>query len=79
MGDPLDALLSTIDALEADDDEVDLFPWCDAARWSPGVLEWDDPFEDSLPAFMDDGAVIVVDAARPWVATAYTPPWWARE
>lgn len=31
----LDALLDTIDALELDTDEVDTFPWCDAARWSP--------------------------------------------
>lgn len=32
----LDALLDTIDALELDTDEVDTFPWCDAAVWSPG-------------------------------------------
>ncbi|EIC62263.1 hypothetical protein [Mycobacteroides abscessus] len=79
MGDPLDALLATIDALESDDDEVDDFPWTDAARWCPTEVEWDDPFEDSLPAFMDDGAVIVTDPMRPWVVTAYTPPWWARD
>lgn len=77
--DPLDALLSTITELESDDDDTDDFPWTDSARWCPAELEWDDPWDDTLPAFEDDGCVIVVDAARPWVATAYTPPWWARE
>lgn len=75
----LDALLSTIDALEADTDEpeVDTFSWADAARWCPTEVHWDDPFGDDLPEFLDDGCVMVVDAARPWVVTAYTPPWWA--
>lgn len=75
--DSLDSLLATIDQLEADDE--DTFSWADAARWCPAALDWADPFEDSLPEFMDDGAVIIVDPARPWVVTAYTPPWWARE
>ncbi|CPW95143.1 hypothetical protein [Mycobacteroides abscessus] len=73
----LDALLATISELEDDTDEVDDFPWHDAARWCPAALEWDDPFGDTLPEFEDDGAVIVVDAARPWVVVEYTPPWWA--
>lgn len=75
MASPLDALLDTIDALEADD-EPDLFPWHDAARWSPAasVAAVDD---DTMPAFADDGAVIVCDPARPWVVLEYQPPWWA--
>lgn len=78
--DALDNLLATIDALEADtDDEVDDFPWHDAARWCPTEVEWDDPFGDDLPEFLDDGAVIVCDPMRPWVVLDYTPPWWARE
>lgn len=75
MADPLTALLDTIDALELDD-EPDTFPWHDAARWSPGVAVA--AVDDTLPAFADDGAVIVVDPARPWVVLEYQPPWWAR-
>lgn len=77
--DPLDDLLATIDALE-DDTEVDPFPWTDAARWCPAVVAWEsrDPYGD-LPAFDDDGAVVITDAARPWVVVRYTPPWWAAE
>lgn len=76
--DPLDSLLATIDSLELDDDEVDTFPWHDAARWSPGVSTVelaDDPY-DVLPE-LDDGCVMVCDSARPWVVVSYTPPWWA--
>lgn len=73
--DPLDSLLSTIAELE-DHDEPDLFPWHDAARWSPGVVSWDDPYGDVL-VFEDDGCVMRVDAARPWVVLEYAPPWWA--
>ncbi|MDM2173433.1 Uncharacterised protein [Mycobacteroides abscessus subsp. abscessus] len=79
MGD-LDALLATITELEAEDDEVgepDTFPWCDAARWCPAEVHWDDPFGDTLPAFLDDGAVIICDPLRPWVVVSYQPPWWA--
>ncbi|SRX94506.1 hypothetical protein MSP7336_02760 [Mycobacterium shimoidei] len=59
MTDPLDALLDTIDALEADrgaDSDArsagDPFPWTDAAWWSPGdghgdldepLIPWDVP------------------------------------
>ncbi|MBN7481037.1 hypothetical protein [Mycobacteroides abscessus] len=77
--DPLDALLSTIDALEADDteDEPDLYPWVDSARWSPAALDWDDPYDNPLPEFTDDGAVIICDPERPWVVLEYQPPWWA--
>lgn len=75
--DPLSDLLDDIDALEADDDETDPFPWHDAARWSPTVVTWDDPYGDPLPEFLDDGAVIICDPARPWVVLDYTPPWWA--
>lgn len=75
----LDDLLDAIDQLEDDTEpEVDPFPWCDAARWSPTVACTPDPY-GNLPAFMDDGAVIVVDAARPWIVTVYEPPWWAAE
>lgn len=77
--DPLDGLLATIDQLDDDtDDEVDDFPWHDAARWSPGVSTVelaDDPY-DVLPE-LDDGAVMVCDPLRPWVVVSYTPPWWA--
>lgn len=74
----LDSLLATID--ELDDDEPDDFPWTDAARWCPTEVEWEEnsPYGDTLPEFMDDGAVIVVDAERPWVVLVYEPPWWAR-
>lgn len=79
--DPLDGLLATITELETDDtdepDEVDDFPWHDAARWCPTEVHWDDPFGDTLPEFTDDGAVIVCDPARPWVVLEYQPPWWA--
>ncbi|BBX30728.1 hypothetical protein MMAG44476_20034 [Mycolicibacterium mageritense DSM 44476 = CIP 104973] len=78
MTDPLDALLDTIDALELDDDDTDDFPWTDAARWCPTELDWADPYDDPLPAFEDDGAVIVTDPDRPWVVR-YEPPWWAAE
>lgn len=74
--DPLDSLLATIDGLE-DDEEVDDFPWCDSARWSPTAVAWDDPYIHSLPAFDDDGCVMICDPLRPWVITEYTPPWWA--
>lgn len=79
MTSDLDALLSTIDSLELDDDtdEVDDFPWHDAARWCPAELEWAAPYDDAMPEFTDDGAVIVCDPARPWVVTLYQPPWWA--
>lgn len=83
MASPLDSLLADIDALEADDDgEPDLFPWTDAARWSPAAAleaETADPYDDTLPAFADDGAVIIVDPLRPWVVLEYQPPWWARD
>lgn len=75
--DPLTALLDTITELELDDD-VDTFPWTDAARWSPGValeaLEADEPLQ-----FADDGCVMVCDPLRPWVVLEYQPPWWARD
>lgn len=75
----LDALLATISELELDDtdDEVDTFSWADAARWCPTELEWAAPYDDQLPAFTDDGAVVVTDPARPWVVVEYQPPWWA--
>jgi len=72
----LDTLLDTIDSLELDD-EPDTFPWVDSARWCPAALNWADPFEDSLPQFTDDGAVVICDPMRPWVVTVYQPPWWA--
>lgn len=75
----LDDLLATIDSLESDD-EVDTFPWVDAARWSPGTatVELDaDPY-DTLPE-LDDGCVMVCDPLRPWVVVEYSPPWWAAE
>lgn len=75
--DPLDELLDTIDALELEADEPNLFPWTDAARWCPTEVSWDDPWDDGLPEFTDDGAVMVCDLLRPWVVTLYTPPWWA--
>lgn len=74
MGD-LDALLDTIDQLDAEDDEVDPFPWTDAARWCPAAITWAAPYDDGLPEFTDDGAVVICDPLRPWVVTAYTPPW----
>ena len=74
--DPLTELLATIDALELED-EPDPFPWHDAARWCPTELAWADSYGDPLPEFMDDGAVIIVDPARPWVVLVYQPPWWA--
>lgn len=79
MAGDLDALLAEIDALEADTDEpeVDDFPWHDAARWSPAAITWDAPYDNPLPEFLDDGAVIVTDPARPWVVVSYQPPWWA--
>lgn len=84
MTSDLDALLLAIDALEADDAELesedeDTFPWTDAARWSPAVVAADDPYGDPLPAFDDDGCVMVTDAARPWVVRVYEPPWWSAE
>jgi len=74
----LDALLETIDAL-TDESDDDLYPWVDAARWSPEAVEWeaDDPYGDTLPQFTDDGAVIITDPDRPWIVTEYQPPWWA--
>lgn len=77
MSDALDDLLSAIDQLELDDDEPDPFPWTDAARWCPAEVAWTAPYDDGLPEFLDDGAVIVTDPMRPWVVVAYTPPWWA--
>lgn len=74
----LDGLLATITELELED-EVDTFSWADSARWCPTEVAWDAPYDDQLPAFEDDGCVIVVDAARPWVVLDYSPPWWARE
>lgn len=71
----LDSLLADIDALEAED-EPDDFPWVDAARWSPTVTAVDDRYGD-LPAFADDGCVMVCDPLRPWVVVEYSPPWWA--
>ncbi|WP_078334899.1 hypothetical protein [Mycobacteroides franklinii] len=70
----VDDLLADIAELEAD-----TFSWADAARWSPGgrVELPDDPY-DVLP-LVDDGCVVICDPARPWVVTAYDPPWWARD
>lgn len=85
MTDALDNLLATIDALEADTDddddtdEIDPFPWTDAARWCPTEVAWDAPYDDTLPEFEDDGCVMVCDPERPWVVLVYEPPWWARE
>lgn len=73
----LDSLLDAIDQL--DDDTDDPYPWTDAARWSPAVASAPDPYGDPLPAFDDDGCVIVCDPLRPWVVLVYEPPWWARE
>lgn len=74
----LDTLLDTITELESDDDDdTDDFPWTDSARWCPAALDWAAPYDDAMPAFEDDGCVIVVDAARPWVVVEYQPPWWA--
>lgn len=73
--DPLSALLADIAELEAG-----TFSWADAAVWTPGgatVELANDPY-DVLP-LMDDGCVIVTDPERPWVVTAYDPPWWARD
>lgn len=78
MGDPLTELLATIDQLDDDtDDEPDLYPWTDAARWCPTEVDWAAPYDDQLPEFMDDGAVVICDPERPWVVTLYQPPWWA--
>lgn len=76
MGDPLTELLDTITELESDDERDD-FPWCDAARWCPTEVAWDAPYDDTLPAFLDDGCVIITDPMRPWVVVEYQPPWWA--
>lgn len=75
MTSDLDALLSTIAELE-DDTEEDTFSWVDAARWSPAVVERDDPYGDTLE-YLDDGCVMLCDPARPWVIVEYAPPWWA--
>lgn len=79
MSDALAELLAAIDSLELDDDEPDVFPWHDAARWSPAAIEAEkrDPYGDTLPEFTDDGAVMICDPARPWVVLDYSPPWWA--
>lgn len=76
MVDDLDTLIETIDHLEEDED-TDTFPWCDAARWCPTEVAWDAPYDDPLPEFTDDGAVMVCDPLRPWVVVVYEPPWWA--
>lgn len=79
VADALDDLLATI--AELDKDEVDDYPWVDAARWSPGELgdHTFPPPHDGHVAFAEDGCVLVTDPLRPWVVTEYQPPWWARE
>ncbi|MFT8179309.1 hypothetical protein ACLXNF_17165 [Mycobacteroides chelonae] len=70
----VDDLLADIAELEAD-----TFSWADAAVWTPGggAELADDPY-DVLP-LPDDGCVVICDPLRPWVVTAYAPPWWARD
>lgn len=74
---PRDTRSDEVDVAEVED-ESDTFPWVDAARWRPTAMADDDPYGDTLE-YVDDGAVIVCDPLRPWVATLYEPPWWAEE